>query len=142
MFDLPPESVENLYRATAAILALIGLAACRGRGATWTVAWGAVLLLLISPYSRKAHFVLLLPAFSLVWESLLAGTARRPRVVATLLALAFVLGQLSTPALWGKSNAALLLGAGVVGMAAMVILPAMWIIRPRNHAHGPLDPHP
>ncbi|MEE8141827.1 MAG: glycosyltransferase family 87 protein [Planctomycetota bacterium] len=126
-------TVERLYLTLALLLALAGVALSRGQSLHWSFAWGALLMLLISPYSRKAHFLLLLPALLIVVQTCLAGGVRRPRILGASLCISMILGQLSTPAIWGKAGAALLLGGGVVGGAAMAILHAMWIIRCQNH---------
>jgi hypothetical protein len=142
IFDLRAGTAEWIYRALGASLALIGLFACRSRSTRWTMAWSLAVMLLISPYSRKAHFVLLLPANAVIIVAIFVGArSKRPRLIATLM-LTWTLGQLSTRALWGKAGAAILLAYGVVGAAALILLPGMWWARNSGAEEQPQEDSP
>lgn len=101
----------------------------------WTVAWCLAISLLISPYSRKAHFVMLLPATLLVGAHVLRAGLRPAAAPACWLFLSLLIGQLTAPWLLGRDAATYLLALGVIGGSAMAILPAMWMIR---SGHGQL----
>ncbi len=126
--SLSAAQAEWIYRACAVLMGFGALLAARGRDLRWTIAWTLAAMLLISPYSRKAHFVLLLPALLLVVESILAARGTRRAALAWLV-LSIALAQLTAPALVGRAAASWLLGAGVVLLSAVAILPAMWMIR-------------
>lgn len=115
---------EWTYRALAIALAIFGLAWARRKPLEWSVAWGLVLLLLISPYARKAQFVFVLPALLLLIHALAVGRLSPFWGRATLIVY-FVLCQLSTRAVWGKDLSKWWVGWGVIGLGALVLLPAL-----------------
>ncbi|MGE3164508.1 MAG: glycosyltransferase family 87 protein [Planctomycetota bacterium] len=125
--DLAPQTVEWIYRGGAFALALGVLFLMRGTSLRWAIATGLTALLLISPYSRKAHFVFLLPALFLLLE--LGWTAwRHPAKVALL--VSWSLGQLSARAFLGKTWSKLAVGAGAPFFSAVVVLVGLcWIRR-------------
>ncbi|MEM7261352.1 MAG: glycosyltransferase 87 family protein [Planctomycetota bacterium] len=126
-FDFEAATLDTVYRLLAASLALFGLAGAyrRGFAVGWVIAWSAIILLLISPYSRKAHFILLLPAYLHV-----LAAARTSRFALGSLGLSWALAELTTRAIWGKATAALITAHCSVGWAAVALLPALWVGKP------------
>ena len=137
--DLPGPAVDALYLACSA--AVLG-ALCfrfRGRAGRWESGEiGAVVaaMVLLSPLSRKAHFVALLPAGA-------AGAAairescpgRRGRPLALWIA-AFALQNLTAPALIGRRLASWILAYCPFGIAAGLLL-ALLSVRPTSPALPP-----
>ena len=134
LIDLDRGTVENSYRVCVVLLALIGAWLARGRSAQWCLAWGILVALLITPYARKAHFVLCLFPLLIVlrsagshWKQILADWGGR------LALLSWVVTQLSSPTFAGRTLSKLLTGGGVFAMQVVLLLVALWLVR---NEHG------
>ncbi len=130
--DLDPRTVQVVYRfLVAAMLGALALVLWRARGAppqsSWAFEVSLVLLtmLLVSPYSRKAHFV----AVVVPVGACLAYLKARPRIdgnfklVAAALGVVLVLLGLSTEGAMGDRLSTLLDAYASIGWATL----ALWI---------------
>ncbi|MCA8962342.1 MAG: DUF2029 domain-containing protein [Planctomycetes bacterium] len=138
--SVDPSTAEWIYRGLALLLgsgALVVIARASRIEVRplWITGVACTVLLVISPYARKAHFVLLLPAMIELARALAPSIGVR-----ISLASSWVLAELSSRAIWGKAIAALFLAYGVVGAAALLLLPGLWMTRPRAAIVSPESP--
>ncbi len=128
--DWDRDTVEWLYRIVALGLAAFGLWGCRGRSVPWVIAWSLLIALLVSPYARKAHFVLSLFAFVVVltpyWGNWRVALSQWP---VRLALLGWSVVQLTSSGIIGKSPARLAAGVGVFAIQAVLLLVALWWVR-------------
>jgi len=136
LLSLRPDQAEWVYRGLVIVVLCLLLWACRGpvgvehrQAQMMEFALIILAMLLISPYSRKHHFVLLLLPNAAAVGYLL----RRPRrrgFLAVCLLLAFALSNLTAPALIGRAWATMCLAACCITWTAVVL--AAGLLRERR----------
>jgi len=109
---LGKEEVDLLYVISAILILVLLLRRFRSRGGPWRaceIGAAVAAMVLLSPLSRKAHFVAIFPAAAMGFsvQRMATGRFRRPARLLWWGALALV--ALSTPALLGKSLSSYLL---------------------------------
>ncbi len=122
---LPKAAVDSIYLAvSAAILGLLILR-FRGRGREWTgLEIGAALaaMVLISPMSRKAHFVALFPAAAAGFAVLREAPPRRRWAASLRWWGALALSDLTAPAVLGRALSTRVLAFCPLSFAAGLLI--------------------
>jgi len=116
VLDTSAATAELTYRGLAALLALAGLFWVRRREPAEVIALALIVMLLVSPYSRKAHFVLLLPAYCICLGLLgarLYGVS------------SWAVIQLTTRSVWGKATAALFVAYCPFAFGSALLIPVL-----------------
>ncbi|MFN0058293.1 MAG: glycosyltransferase family 87 protein [Planctomycetota bacterium] len=126
-------TVEWIYRILAVLGGGLCIWAMRHRSWRWTIAFACAVLLWLVPYARKGHFVLLLPGYLLMVETLLTARLERKTWIWLTVISSWMLGQLSTSGVWGKPQVTIILSYCPVGWAAVALAVALWWI-PTHHS--------
>jgi hypothetical protein len=130
--DLSGRAVDVVYLAGSAVVLAALCFRFRGKAREWEAAEvGAVLsaMVLLSPLSRKAHFVALFPAGAAGSAAIRESCPGRRGTGLTLWIAAFALVDLTAPALVGRQAASWILAFCPFGLAAGLLL-ALSTLRP------------
>jgi hypothetical protein len=137
--SLSAGAAEVVYKAAAIALLAAVVALTWGRGdprdrrrMAAELSLVCIAMLMAAPFTRKAHFVLLMLPMTYTYSTLVLdglGTARRKALLAAGVAC-YVLTVLTTPALMGDSLSDLLTALTCIGWGALILFGGLVACRP------------